>query len=356
MTNRQWTDTQNRVLDVPLPESLSATTYTYNLPSTTSTPLSYSVRWSALANALTNPSDELHYKTNMTFLPGEQWDPRSPALFIGDGASRLYDGPGFPASEKFNPLVLAEIILPSGQHYLFTYNVFGEISKVVYPTGGYEKFDHEEVAGVSFLAVPYNQGNRGVVHRSLSSTGSSADEVHWHYDAVKSNFVLTSSTTAPDNTVSQQLMKAETSEGTYTFGFSLAELGLTFEERAFAPGSAGQPGPMLRRALRGWATSGPTSGGWTSASRNPRVIKLVSIQLDPESSNALTSTTTMSYDDDLNVIATNHYDFTSISQSSAETWPIGSIGAGAPLHTDEATFLVNDADISSATRLAYRRS
>ena len=108
------------------------------------------MRWSTLGNALTNPSDELHYKTNMTFGFGETWNPRSPGLFIGDGASRLYDGPGFPASEKFNPIVMAEIILPNGQHYLFTYNVFGEITKVVYPTGAYERFDYAAVAAASF--------------------------------------------------------------------------------------------------------------------------------------------------------------------------------------------------------------
>jgi hypothetical protein len=140
-TNRQWTDTQDRVLDIPLPASPSATTYTYNLPSTTSTPVSYSVRWSTLANALTNPGDELRYKTNMIFGAGETWTPRSPALFDGDGENRLYDDQGFPASEKFNPMVLAEIVLPNGQHYLFTYNVWGEITKVIYPTGAYERFD-----------------------------------------------------------------------------------------------------------------------------------------------------------------------------------------------------------------------
>jgi RHS repeat-associated protein len=356
VTNRQWTDTQNRVLDVPLPESLSATTYTYYLPSTTGTPLSYSVRWSTLGKALTNPDEELHYKTNMTFLPGESFDERGPALFIGDGASRLYDGPGFPASEKFNPLVLAEIILPSGQHYLFTYNVFGEISKVEYPTGAYELFEHGKVAGASFLSTPYDQGNRGVINRSLSPTGAIEDEVHWHYDAVKSNFVLTTSSTAPDNTVSQHLMKAETSEGSYTFGFLWAELGLAFEERAFAPGSAGQLGPMLRRTLKSWTTSGPTAGGWVAATRNPRVIKQVSILLEPEASNALSSMSTMTYDDDLNIIATKHYAFTSLGQSSAQTLGITSFTEDPLLllRTDEATYLVNDPDISSATRSAYR--
>ena len=350
--NRTWSDTQGRVLNVPLPATPSATTYTYYLPSTTGTPFSYSVRWSTLGNALTNPSDELHYKTNMTFGLGETWNPRSPALFIGDGASRLYDGPGFPASEKFNPIVLAEITLPNGQHYLFTYNVFGEITKVVYPTGAYERFAYAAIPGASFLEMPYDQGNRGVVDRWLSPSGNGGDEVPWHYAAAKSNFVLTVSTTAPDNTVSQQLTKAETSQGYDTFGFSWAEMGLAFEDRVFAPPSAG--GAMLRRTLRSWTTSGPTSGGWATATRNPRVIKQVSILLDTGTGNALTSTTTMSHDADVNVIATNHYDFTSISQSSAQTLPIGSISAGSLVSIDEATYLVNDPAINSSTRTDYR--
>ncbi|HEX5702842.1 MAG TPA: RHS repeat-associated core domain-containing protein [Pyrinomonadaceae bacterium] len=353
-SSRQWTDTQGRVLDVPLPATPSANTYTYNIPSTTSTPASYSVRWSTLENALTNPSDELHYKTNMTFGLGETWNPRSPGLFIGDGASRLYDGPGFPASVKFNPIVLAEIILPNGQHYLFTYNVFAEITKVVYPTGAYERFDHAAVSGASFLETPYDQGNRGVVDRWLSPTGASADEVHWHYAAAKSNFVLTVSTTAPDKTVNEQLIRAETSQGYDKFGFGWAELSLPFEERLLEPAPPIAGGAMLRRTLSHWTTSGPTSGGWATAARNPRVTKQVHILLDTGTSNALTSTTTMSYDDDLNVIATNHYDFTSISQSSAQTLAIGSISPGSLLRSEEATYLVNDSGISSSTRAAYR--
>jgi RHS repeat-associated protein len=347
VTNRQWTDTQGRVLDVPVPASPSATTYTYYLPSTTSTPLSYSVRWSTLSNALTNTSDSLRYVTNMTMGSGDSYSTRSPYLFSGTSTNRVYDSSG-----TFNPLVLAEIVLPNGQSYLFTYNVWGEITKVVYPTGGYERFDYAEVPGVSFLKAPYAQGNRGVIDRWLSPTGSSGDEVHWHYAASASSNVLTVSTTAPDNTYSQHLMSAETSEGNDAFGFAHVELGMSYEDRTYAPTGVG--GAMLRRSLTGWTSSGPTSGGWGTATRNPRVIKQVSILFDTGTSDALTSTKTMSYDDDLNVTATNHYDFTSISQSSGQTSGIGSISAGALLRTEEATYLVNDTGIGSTTRTAYR--
>jgi RHS repeat-associated protein len=77
--------------------------------------------------------------------------------------------------------------------------------------------------------------------------------------------------------------------------------------------------------------------------------------LDTGTTNALTVTTTMSYDNDLNVIATNQYDFTSISQSSAQTLPIDSISAPSlPLRTQETTYLVNDTSLNAATRAAYR--
>lgn len=345
--NRRWTDTQNRVLDLPLAGTPSANTYTYNLPSTTGT-LSYSVRWSTLQNALANPNDPLRYYTNMTGSYSETWTTRSPALFDGNGENRLYDP--FEANGVFNPIVLAEIILPNGKSYTFTYNVWGEITKVVYPTGAYERFDYAAVAGVGYLEYPYTQSNRGVVDRWISPTGNSADEVHWHYGAVASNFRLTTTTTEPDNSVTERVMNAETSQGQSFYGFSWAELGVQIEERKLA--SAG--GAMLRRKLTKWTSSGPLPGGASSATRNPRPIKEVNILLDTGTSNALTSTTTMDYDNDVNVKAKNQYDFTSIPQASASTWAIDSISSGNLLRTEETTYLVNDLNLNADTRAAYR--
>lgn len=345
--NRQWTDTQDRVLDLPLAGTPSANTYTYYLPSTTGT-LSYSVRWSTLQNALTNPSDPLRYYTNMTGSYSETWTPRSPALFVGDGENRLYDP--FEATGVFNPIVLAEIIMPNGQSYQFTYNVWGEITKVVYPTGAYERFDYDTVAGVGYLQWPYTQSNRGVVDRWLSPTGNSSDEVHWHYAAAASNFRLTVSTTEPDNTVTERVLNAETSQGQSLYGFSWAELGMQLEERKFA--SAG--GAMLIRKLTKWTSSGPLPDGGSAATRNPRAIKEVNILLDTGTSNALTSTITTEYDNDLNVKALNHYDFTSITQGSASTFAIDSISPGNLLRTEETTYLVNDLNLNADTRAAYR--
>lgn len=346
VANRQWTDTLGRVFDVPAPASPSAQTYTYYLPTTSGTPLSYSVRWSTLANALTNSSDALRYQTNMTSTAGDSVTLRSPYLFSGTVTNRVFEtSPG----GLFNPVVPAEIVMPNGQSYLFTYNVWGEITKVIYPTGAYERFDYGEIAAVRALSTPYAQFNRGVVDRWLSPTGNSGDEVHWHYATAINQGVLTVSTTAPDGTLTERLIHTDSGLGA-TYGFSDAKGGMTFEERI----SASSGGAMLRRTLTEWTTSGPLSGGWTTATRNPRVTKQVAILLDTGTSDALTSTTTMSYDDDLNAIATNHYDYATLGQSSAQTAAIGSISAGSLARTEEATFLVNDTNISSSTRTAYR--
>lgn len=54
------------------------------------------------------------------------------------------------ATNRFDPVVLAEVVLPNSTtnnviSYKFTYNIYGEIDKVVYPTGGYERSRYDTV-------------------------------------------------------------------------------------------------------------------------------------------------------------------------------------------------------------------
>jgi RHS repeat-associated protein len=70
--------------------------------------------------------------------------------------------------------------------------------------------------------------------------------------------------------------------------------------------------------------------------------------------NALAKTTTMNYDADLNVTATNTYEYVVIDQTTAQTGNIDSIPIGTLLKTEERTYLVNDVNIPQATRDAYR--
>jgi RHS repeat-associated protein len=339
-TTAGWTDTLGRVIVNPLTDvPTSAGDVTYTTPGVGSTTLSYILRWSNLADARTDPNQALRYAGDR--LINSPTTTLSPSLFTNSSV--------FTSNELFNPIVLSEIVLPNGQSYHFSYNVWGEIDKVVYPTGGYERYEYDTVRAAAHLSGSYAAGNRGVVNRWVSADGWGADEALWQYAATYADsafgqpFKVT--TTAPNDTRSERLIHSA-GFGPALYGFDDVRTGMVYEELVYS-----HTNQMLRRNLTKWAKS---DGPGTAETRNPRAIKVVNILLDTGTSNALTSTTTMEYDDDLNVKATNHYDFISISNSSAQTSPIDSISAGALLRTNEATFLVNDADLNAATRAAYR--
>src|SRR5205085_5828264 len=90
---------------------------------------------------------------------------------------------GMLKSSIFDPVVLYQIVLPTGQPYTFKYNIYGEISKVIYPTGGYERFGY---GGAPMLSAEdglglYAQANRGVLDAFVSPDGTAASEAHWQY-------------------------------------------------------------------------------------------------------------------------------------------------------------------------------
>jgi hypothetical protein len=99
--------------------------------------------------------------------------------------------------------------------------------------------------------------------------------------------------------------------------------------------------------------SGALPGGWSTATRDPRPTKEVEILLDTSGA-AMAATTTTSYDNDLNVIASYQYDYVSVDSATAQTGDINSFPLGTLLRTEETTFLVNDTNVPQATRDAYR--
>ena len=108
--------------------------------------------------------------------------------------------------DKFNPVVLTDIVLPNGASYRFTYNIFGEIEQIHYPTGGHEKIVHEKVPAVAELTSLYKDVNRGVVERRVyESTGDSSPDEWTYFASVSANNYRTS-TVAPDDTQVDRLM------------------------------------------------------------------------------------------------------------------------------------------------------
>ncbi|MDQ3816986.1 MAG: hypothetical protein M3362_04755, partial [Acidobacteriota bacterium] len=339
---RQWTDTLGRTLNVPLPNNLAAGTFNYTLPGVGGTTLTYQLVWKNLADVLTDPSQPLRYEgdCNDPELPGTL----SPSLFHSSDSwwTSVCGG------AVFNPVLLNQIILPTGQSYTFTYNVYGEIDKVVLPTGGYERYNYSSIQSTAWMREAYEQGNRGVIDRWESADGVS--EVHWQYAAgyadVNHTQPYTTTITAPDGTYSKRTLYAATaSQSKPAWGFDNILVGIAYEERAYSAS-----GQMLLRTLTDWAG---TSGNEAWPISDPKVTQQVSIVLDT-GGNALASTETYDYDGDLNRTSTTEYDYATVDQTTAQTGTSSQIPLGARLRIQEATFLVNDTVINSTTRTEYR--
>jgi len=53
-------------------------------------------------------------------------------------------------------IALAEVVLPTGKFYRFTYTVYGEIDKILLTTGATDRFTYNQVATLSLSTGPYS--------------------------------------------------------------------------------------------------------------------------------------------------------------------------------------------------------
>jgi RHS repeat-associated protein len=348
-STKQWTDTLGRTFGLPLPTAgvgdavgLGEQDTTYSIPGVGGA-LTYTLRWKHLSTAGVISEQEtdqtLRYKgdytTNCHAGTGYSW------LFTSPGGT--FDG--FFKSNLFDPVVLSQIVLPNGQSYTFKYNIYGEITKVVYPTGGYERFAYGQAPMLSAEdgSGLYARANRGVTDAWISADGTAANEAHWSYSGF--------STIAPDGTRTDRSVFTNQYDWS-AYGFEDPRLGMVYDERIFAPS-----GTMLRRRLTDYAVDGQVevfSGYYAYKQRNPRPVRVVDILLDTGTGTALAANTTYEYDGDLNQTVVRHYDYAAVDQGTAQSGAISSMPLGTLVRTDEAVYLVNDPSVAQGTRDAYR--
>ncbi len=333
VSTRIWTDTIGRTIEDPFPDNWASQnqivdTVDSTFPGVGSETLNVSYEWVYLRHPSTsasviddpdNTSQTLSYSSNAYCSSGG-----TVAHYERSGSDWLFSNPDVsmiwvcsPQSTKFNPIVLKSIDLPNGQSYQFRYNAFGEITKVIYPTGGYERFKYAVVGSVQPNGVSsYDQANRGVIDRWISEKGDGSDEIHWTYD----NDTWT--ITAPDGTRTEQSVYTEAPGSPQPYGFGDAKTGRPYEDRSY--NSSNQ---LMSRKLTLYETTGPLSGGFAGATRDMRPVKEITILFEYGNSNALATMTETVYDTSGNSDAayfsslnpkqqkTNHY--VSISASTA---------------------------------------
>ena len=261
--------------------------------------------------------------------------------------------------ELFNPVVLAEIILPNGLSYKFSYNIYGEIDKVTYPTGAFDRYQFGVIPPIGDLKPPYTQANRGVTSRQFSANGTGNDLAPWTYSSTGS--LVT--TTAPDGIRTEVYKKSFSTPGHnathggivlyWPFGFEDSRQGIEYEERIYAPGTNG---PVLRRKLTDWEQTANTvqpsipqlDNTTKTAYRNARSIKSVRLIFDT-GGEALAKTLTYGYDSayqlttGLDLTVSTESSFASVDQITAKNGAIDTIPPGALASTAETAFLSDPA-------------
>lgn len=375
-STRQWTDTLGRVISTPWPANPQPGDQPYTLPGFNGAAITYTLKWRNLSQVLSPDAQgqtpplkaaSSHYLPFPNQPPTDQNSNNFPqpsgmsSLFFSDYGQPDADNPdlsytyvvgrGQEAGQVFNPVVLAEIVLPDGTSYKFSYNVYGEIEKVVYPTGGYQRYQHGTVAPMGRSAAPYNQASRGMNSRWVSPKGTGgADEALWQYQAsVPFLHAYRVRVIAPDNTRTDTYLHNFLS-GTTNFGYGDARNGKTFDEQKFDAA-----GVMLRRTLTEWAQSSatfnkpnPTSttfnSGTYTAHRNARAVKSVKIILDT-GGNALTSAALYGYDltyqflTGVELTSSSEYHFAATDQTTAQSGLISAMPIGALARTTETSYL-----------------
>jgi RHS repeat-associated protein len=391
--NRQWTDTLGRVIANPLPATPTVGDFTYNLPGLTGVNggvQAYTFKWKELEDALTpidgsTPSLRVvakHYLPYPQYYPTNDNQP-APATnyplqqsseyqYLFETAYPTFEeepehplpvhivGKGQSAGQLFNPVVLTEIVLPDGTSYKFSYNVYGELDKVVYPTNAYDKYEYGlTVTASEGYSQPYTQAQRNITSRTQSIDGSGNDLLEWKFyeESGKTSIV------APDLTRTE-IYKIEASPYPALLGFSDSQVGSVVEKRFYSTSTNGLGGNLLRREMTQYEQTsnsytwesicgvGPHYFRTITAYRNPRPNKHVSIIFEGSGS-ALAQTSTFSYDTtnqfttglDQTGTATYHYAVVSNTSSTdvAQAGTIGNIPTGSLAKTTETTFLNDSA-------------
>ncbi|HUR98219.1 MAG TPA: RHS repeat-associated core domain-containing protein [Pyrinomonadaceae bacterium] len=404
---RQWTDTLGRVIGNPLPANPQAQDYNYSIPGLGGVARSYIFKWRNLADVLTPQAGGApglkyvasHYLPNPAAPPTDsnagnfpQTQSANQSLFQSAYVPPeeetnlppypvpvLVVGNGQSAGQLFNPVVLAEVAMPDGSSYKFTYDEYGELDKVVYPAGAYEEYDYDSmISDLDQQKQPYIQATRKVRSRKLSVNGTGTDVAEWKYNEVRGLDYRKTQIIAPDNTRTEiskwDLPEPFDTRGRqyWPFGQSPSQNGMVFEKRIYSASADGFGGSLLRRELTQYEEStytytytaagiNPPYTKTVSAFRNARPNKNVSLIFEG-SGPALAEASIFAYDTTnefstgVDQTAASAYHYAVVSNALAVDGQIGDIPTGALAKFTETTYLndsvYRDQNILGAAKIA----
>ncbi len=183
------------------------------------------------------------------------------------------------AATRFNPIVLAKVILPDGKNYEFKYNIYGEITKLKFPTGAIERFRYEAIPPIGFEMVnEFKKANRGVVERWIYSDAQTLVQ-HWNYEPNFTQGTYTVKITSSDGSISERTIKRS---GSGRLGFTNPLDGVTIEEKIHSAPIPTQNNQtrLVSRKLTEWTQDPQLSGGYAGAKRDARPLRTIFISYE----------------------------------------------------------------------------
>lgn len=347
--NGTWTDTLGRVLSAPfgLTAPSNPATQTYAMPGMTGI---YKFQWkklkgaTAAESALTDFNQILKYPGDK-YIVNNQFQTRAAGTYLFGSIDNKFV---VALNDLFNPVVLTKIELPTGQNYQFTYDVYGRIERVSYPTGAEEEFDYSAIPQLSHTEPGdiNAQTNFGVINRKVSQTAGQNALYEWTYNAstvALNGYQVT--ITNPDGMRAVRYLHRSAAGGGSAFGYDSALSGMAYREDVFSNSNQ-----LVSQKITNWTVTQYTNGGFYAKDWHPRVTSQETRIYD-ESNNGVSTTTTFEYEGDLSLRETPV-----LTKNSAQYAfvAVGSQLPPTPVRTSETTFLINDENYPQWVREIYK--
>jgi RHS repeat-associated protein len=254
--------------------------------------------------------------------------------------------PGLDASPTdFNDLVVSSVVLPNGQTYQFKYNSYGELARVVLPTGGAIEYDYAAgVVGADVSGVVWqtHQIYRRVVERRVYPNGGSGNTYESRTTYPRPEHTNPDGTIGNDGVVTVdhldlgQNLLAE--EKHYYFGSAAISFANVIGNPTLYPDfkegkeyKTEEGSPALRRVENVWGQNTPVSW-WVGSSdqgpaNNPHITD---------------STVTLL---DTNQVSAQHYDYDQYNnKTTVKEYDYGSGAAGSLIRCTSSSYLASGYD------------
>ena len=294
--NGSTTDTMGRTIANVLPQEkpLVPVVQSFALPGMSQP---YKFYWKKLKDTTPEESALTNFGLALNFAgdkicQGPDSPSVSPSLFASSSEAWTC---ATSTADYFNPVLLTKIELPNGQAYRFSYDIYGEIDGIYYPTGGEEHFEYSGVPTLKDTYPPYDTVNRGVTKRQVYET-STGTPMEWTYSADNGYHPnpigpYTATVTNPNGTKGVRYLRRSGQAEHDNYGYNSTLDGMAFEERTL--NAAEQ---VTARKVTNWQETLLSYNAY----RHPRVASEVSFIYEPGAASGLTSSVTYEYDGDTN--------------------------------------------------------